>query len=221
MKRAGILGALGLGVLALAVYAGGPARGQEKGAAPKATGPTKVALVNLREVFKGYSKFNNLNDEVKKKVEEIEKVFKRKTETAQKLQEEYKDPKTPQKRKDALENELRLAKVELEDFKAKEQRNIMKMQDEQLTQLYREVDGVVRDYAQKNGIHMVLRYNEDWGEDYHKPENTVRRMHMSFWPMYFEDGLDITAAVRTAVNQKYAGGDAKPAKDVKPAGGMK
>jgi hypothetical protein len=60
----------------------------------------------------------------------------------------------------------------------------------------------------------VLRYNEDWGDDYNSPAKVVGRMNMPLWVMYYDKSMEITGTVAQLVNSKFGAAAAAA-----PAGG--
>jgi Skp family chaperone for outer membrane proteins len=208
-RKAGLLAILGLGALALGVYVGGavvaePPRAAGTPSTPSVLARTRIALVNLHEVFKNYRKFQVFREQLKAEADGYERVLKDKNQRLEALQNEYKKTETTQQRKDQIESEARTIKIEMEDVKQTATKKLTKIQDDQLTTIYLEVDQVVRDYAKGNEIDLVLRYNEEWTNDFYSPENVVRRLNMAFWPMYYDKSMDITNQVLDVLNRKYA-----------------
>jgi Skp family chaperone for outer membrane proteins len=230
--KLGFVGAAGLAAVALACYLGSGglpgsrAWAQNKTAAPGAPGApapsaaaarTRVAIVNLHEVVKSYTKYKTLRDQLKKKDEEYVEQLKNKQKRIEGLMNEAKDAKTTQKRKDDIEVEINQIKFEMQQIQKEAQKNIVKVQEEQLAQIYREVYQVVSEYCAANGIDLVMRYNEEWNDEYYQPAKVVGRMNMPFYPMYWDKALEITGPIAQALNYKYSA--APGGKDVVPASG--
>ncbi len=218
MKKLGILSGLGVAAVLVGLYAGGevaPAAAQNKGSTAAAR--TRVALLNIGEVFKNYKKFTKLRDELKAMDQKYVEMLKAKASRLEKMQEEYKTA-TAQK-KEQIESEAKHIKFEMEDIKAKAGKEIGKLQEEQLTLIYREVDQVVRELARDHGFDLVFRYNEDWDKDtYWTAPKVMARLNQPFWPMYYDSGLEITGQVVQLMNARLA---AAPAGTVVPASANK
>ena len=197
------------------LYAGGEVAevaAQNKPSAAAAR--TRVAIVNVGEVFKNYKKFTRLRDDLKALDQKYVDQLKNKSKRLETLQEEYKTATA--QRKEQIESEAKHIKFEMDDIKAKAGKEIGKMQEEQLTLIYREVDAVVRELARSDGIDLVFRYNEDWSEkEYWTAPKVMARLNQPFWPMYYDQGLEITGQVVQLMNQRYA--TAPPAGNVVPA----
>jgi Skp family chaperone for outer membrane proteins len=204
--------------VALSVCLGGTAIAQNKPAtgAPAsgsaALARTRIAFLNLNEVLKGYDKFKSLRDDLKQKDEMFLEQLKAKNKRAETLMAEQKDAKTTAQRREAIEQELKQIKFDMENIRGDAQKQIVKYQHEQLALMYREVYQVVSEYAAANGIDVVMQYNEEWNDEYHSPQRVVQRMNMTYWPMYYDKGMEITGPVATMLNQRFtaAAGAVKP-----------
>jgi Skp family chaperone for outer membrane proteins len=217
-RRTGFLVALTLGTAVLGMVLGGTVLAQPKAAAPGVVGRTRIVFLNLNEALKGYSKFKNLRDELKRKDEQFVNMLKNKQQRGETLGKELQDPKTTPQRKEAIEQELKQIKFDMENIRQDAQKQIIKYQQDELAKMYREVFQVVTEYAAANGIDMVLQYNEEWDDKYHDPQRVVQRMNMPFWPMHYDKSMEITSTVAQTLNQKFGGVAAAPAGA--PAGGV-
>jgi Skp family chaperone for outer membrane proteins len=217
---------LGLGAIALAGYFAGSAEAQQSNAPaaqPSVLGRTRVAFINLHEVLKHYHKYTAHREVLKAKDQEYVNTLKAKQQRLEALAKEAKDEKTTQARKEQIEKEAKQIQFDMNEIKAEAQKTLVKYHDENVAQIYREVYQVVTQYAQANGIDVVLRYNEDWGEDYHTPQKVVGRMSLPFFPMYYHPSLEITGPVRDELNKRFASAAPAPAagSGVVPAGANK
>jgi Skp family chaperone for outer membrane proteins len=216
VKRA--ISLVGLTVVTAVVGAvlGGTVLAQPKTAAPSVLGRTRVAFLNLNESLKNYGKFKALRDELKRKDEQFLEMLKNKQKRGESLVTEQKDPKTTPARKEAIEQELKKIKFDMDEIRADAQKQIIKYQSEELAKLYREVYAVVTEYATANGIDIVMQYNEEWNDEYHSPQRVVQRMNMAFWPMYYDKSMDITGTVASTLNQRYTANAAPAAPPAAP-----
>lgn len=182
---------------------------------------TRIAVLNLQEVMKNYPKYKNLQADLKGKDEAYVNKLKGIEANMKSLQEKFQNPATPQAEKETLQKQLMHQRVEMESITNDAKRELIKYHDESMVRIYFEVDQVVRDYCTTNGIDMVFRFNEDWNkENYGKTEYVIRRLSMPFWPMYFDNDLNITFRVSDILNRKFqaAGGAAGAPGGVVPAG---
>jgi Skp family chaperone for outer membrane proteins len=167
--------------------------------------PVRVAFVNMQEVMKLYPRYKALQDELKKKDDEYLNMVKSKNGRAEALQKEYQTT-TDEKKRAAIEQDLRQLKLEIETIVADAKKTLAKYFDEQVAQIYVEFYSAVAEVAKSNGFDVVWRYNEDWTqENYNKPENIVRRaMSNPVFPMFYDQKkLDVTYRVVQYLSQKY------------------
>lgn len=202
-SRTAFLVALTLGTAALGMFLGGTVLAQPKNPAPGANTRTRIGFLNLNECLKGYSKFTNLRDELKKKDEGFVAMLKNKQQRAEALVKQSQDMKTTPAEKEKIEAELKQIKFDMENIRNDAQKQIIKYQQEELAKMYREVFQVVTEYAASNGIDLVLQYNEEWDKSYHEPQRVVQRMNMPFWPIHYDKSMEITGAIAQTLTQKF------------------
>ena len=78
-------------------------------------------------------------------------------------------------------------------------------QDQMLVQIYREIHDAVKAYSQANGIHVVLQYSDSLDpSEFFMSANIQRKfkgsMAGAYVPLYIADGVDISQAVVTMLN---------------------
>lgn len=210
MKHGGIVAVCGL-ALAAGVYVGNTVTAQGNPGAASVVARTRIAFVNINEVIKAYPKYNNLQEVVKQKDKFYMDKLRALDDKLKELQKAYQNPSTPQPERDKIEAQARLIKADMENITNEAKKDMIKFHDDNMAQIFMEIDTVVREYASTNGIDVVFRYSEDWNkETYHKPENIVRRMTIPIWVMYKDNNLDITQAVSKNLNNRFANAAAQP-----------
>jgi len=206
-----------MAAVGVAVYIGSQLWAQQPGqpGAGAAPASTKVGLVNLSQVIQGYKKFKTYQDELKKLVEPFQKKDEEIVEGLKKAQKALEDPKTAGKDRedwDGYKTQLLRAR---EDLTNKVKKELAKKSDEQIVQLYKEVEEAVKGYAAPNGYHVVLQYNdapspnEKLNPGY--IQRKLERAGGACMPMYIAGGLDISNDIINNLNQRYdAQGGATP-----------
>lgn len=167
--------------------------------------PVRVGFVNMQEVLKLYPRYKSLQDELKKKDDEFMGLVRKKQAKMDELQKEY-TTTSDQKRKDAIEAEVRSIKMEIDTIAADAKKTLGKYFDEEVAKIYVEFYGAVAEVAKTNGFDIVWRYTEDWNKDtYSKPESIVRRMAANpIFPMFYDrERYDITYRVVSYLAAKY------------------
>jgi Skp family chaperone for outer membrane proteins len=202
----------GLLALAATAYVGTRLWAQGTGT-PAAPAQTRIAFVNIEIVFQNYTKAKNY----KKEMEDAVAPFRAEAEKLKadmiKWQRELDDPTSPTKipdfNKERWAEGIKANKRKLEDLSAQVGKVIGKKNEEQVTQLYKEVNDMVQRHAAQNGFHAVLCYGESTKLSPLGFENISRKVQgmegtgcLSF--MYVAPGLDISQAVTDALNRNYS-----------------
>jgi Skp family chaperone for outer membrane proteins len=169
------------------------------GAAAK---PLKIAIVNLPLIIKKYKKFDVYDGQLKKFVEEARV----KEETVRKelihLQEEA---QRGTEDKSGLEDKITAKKRELEDLGKALQKEFLKRQQEQIVQLYQEIEDMVKRLAVSNGWSLVLQYGDvvDPKDKYNPRMIQHKMLDAICTPMYAADGIDVSEVVVKYLNEAY------------------
>jgi Skp family chaperone for outer membrane proteins len=178
---------------------------------PSVMGRTRVGFVNLHEVLKGYTKYVNLRDELKRRDEGFVNTLKVKQAKLEDLNKELRAPGTTPARKDAIDKEMKQIQFDMNVLKQDAEKELVKYHNDNVAQIYREVYQVVQDYAQQNQIDVVMRFNEDWGKDYYEPAKVVARMSIPYFPMYYHTSLEMTGPVKDTLNARFSAAATPPA----------
>ncbi len=210
------------GVAAMAaVYLGSQLLAQQPGTPAAPPAQTRVAFVNIVTVFQNYQKANIYKAE-------MERLIKPKQAEAEQLRQEMikwdsdmRDPKFDPAKKEQWTKGILNNKRRLEDLQAEMAQVLGKKNEEQLVQLYSEINEAVKAHAAAQGFHIVLAYGENTKLGSNNIANIARKiqgMEVALVPMYFHPGLEISMAVAEALNRQYP-----PAagQSLTPAGGFK
>jgi len=210
--------------LALVAFVGShaSAQGQPGTAVPPVTRPatpqTKIALLNLTYVVKGYKKYQTFQNELKAKAMQYETGIKDKAARIETLTKEASNPATEGAAREAKEKEIRDLKRQIEDVQMAGRTELEKFQGDMMVQFYKEVRDASQRHALANGFELVFHYNDATTQaDYDSPANINRKMNSSgLMPFYWAPGMDISAAVLDALNQHYKPTGAAPVTPVQP-----
>jgi len=180
--------------------------------AASAQAQTKIAVINVGEVFQKY-------DKAKQYKAELEKVLEPKKAEAETLKKQIMDWKKALETPDFVKKEDRskyeqamLANVrKIEDIDRQLKPQIAKLQETQIVSLYRDLCSAVEGVAKANNIHLVLAYG-DVTEDRFNIFNINRLMNGmdlgSTTPIFFDPSVNITQQVADTLNHHHraAGG---------------
>jgi len=203
----------GLLALAATAYVGTRLWAQGTGT-PAAPAQTRIAFVNIEIVFQNYTKAKTYKEEMEKTVAPFRAEAEKLKADMMKWQRELEDPtsatKIPDFNKERWAEGVKANKRKLEDLSAQVGKMVGKKNEEQVTQLYKEVNDMVQRHAAQNGFHAVLCYGESTKLSPLGFENISRKVQgmegtgcVSF--MYMAPGLDISQAVTDALNRNYSG----------------
>src|SRR5207249_4208309 len=99
-------------------------------------------------------------------------------------------------------------KRRLEDIKRDYRLKYTKKTEEQLTQLYREVNDAIRSHAAMGGFTVILAYGEPPDQDLLSFANISRKTNAidlgAIVPIYVANGLDISQSVLDSLNRGLA-----------------
>jgi Skp family chaperone for outer membrane proteins len=220
-----ILIVAGIAALGTAAYFGTQLAAQTTGGAPAANAGTRVAVVNVGTVFAKYEKAQEFKIQLQKLVE----PYKTKAEGWRKEMIQYDeaikrgDNKVDGKAyaKEALEKAILERKRALEDMDREVRNLIGTKQEQQLVQLWKEINEGIRTYGQQRGFHMVFGYGDPIeAKDLETFANINRKMQGmdlgAVCPLYVANGLDISDEVVASLNARHKQSNPAP---ITPASG--
>jgi len=207
-----------LATLGIAAYVASQLSAQTPATAPAAAAPSnvKVGLVNLAYVFKGYNKYKTYSDEMEK----IRVQYEKKDTDLKKYIKQCSDfitPTSTQADKDKMDDYIKTAKRQMEDNANEFKKVAGTKSDQHMVQCYKEIEEGVKRYAAANGFHMICSYSEALTDvDKYSPADIQRKITGPFnsagvCPLYFVNGIDVSADVVNTLNQMYPAPAATPA----------
>lgn len=208
MKRTFVI--LG-GLLAVAVaYVGSALQAQQAGTQP-APAQTRVAFVNIVTVFQKYEKAKFFKAELEKKLEPFKSEAKKLNDEAEQWRDWVKkNPNLSPADRDKADKAILARKRRLEDINREVAKLVGQQNEQQVIQLYKEVNDAVTAYARANAFHAVLAFGDaDPAETdvftFANISRKVQGMEMGggVCPMYMAPGMDISQAVANTLNQHY------------------
>ncbi len=216
----------GLAALGVAVYVGSKLWAQAPGGGAAPPAQTRVAVINLLQVIKNYNKAKFYETEL----EETLKPYRAKAEKMKgdlvQWQTYLSDPKNQQIKqedRDKGEQSITSLKRQLEDLDKEARKAFGKKREQQVVQLYQEINEHVKAYAPSHGFHLVLAYGEPvTTADLFAAANIARKlegiqMGGACMPMYFAEGMDISGAIVETLNRAYPGAAAAAPAAATPA----
>jgi Skp family chaperone for outer membrane proteins len=199
--------------LGVAIYMGrlGAQNASQNGVAPPPQ--TKIALLNVTSVLKGYEKFKAFQEEMKSAAAGYQKVDADLTHQGEALYKEANTPTTTAERKEAIEQQLKELKRKAEDNKNVGTKALSKRQEQGITTIYLDIYHVAERIAKSRGFEMILQFNDLTDQrEYWSAQNIMRKLQApGCTPMYWNGGLEITQDVVTTLNSSYKTTAPRPA----------
>jgi Skp family chaperone for outer membrane proteins len=199
----------GFAALSVAACFGTSLVAQGGGGVPAAAGGTRIAVVNVGTVFTKYEKAKAFKEEL----QTIIKPYKDKADGWRKemisYQEMIQKSQFDKYKKEDLEKAILDRKRALEDMDRDVRNLVGKKQEDQLVQLWKEVNHGIQLYAKTRGFQIVLGYGDPMDpKEWDTFPNINRKMQGmdlgGVCPLYIADGIDISMDVVTSLNAAYS-----------------
>src|SRR5439155_24139382 len=126
-----------------------------------------------------YQKAQQLNTQIKNKVQYYSNKMNEKRTEVQRLQAELTKPTLAPQQKDQYEKDILRLQRELQDLDAQARKEIGKEQGDIAVQIFKEIEGVIQAVAVANGFDLVLSFPDATttdGGDMYSQDNVVRKM---------------------------------------------
>jgi Skp family chaperone for outer membrane proteins len=192
-----------MGVMTLAGAMGVLSLGQAQNPPPAGAPQTKVALINLMQVFKDYNKvtaFANDNKTTMQPYQDKAKFIHTQVEAHTKALE---DKNLIEAKRIEYEKNLKGYQRQWEDLQIEAKQVFSKKNEEQMLIVYKEIMDVAERYAAAHGFELVMHYNDlpKTSSDYYSPGNVSRKLQAgACMPMVIHPNLDITSGVVATLN---------------------
>jgi Skp family chaperone for outer membrane proteins len=180
---------------------------------PEPAPRTRIALVNLAEVSKAYSKVHAYSTENKKLMEPYSEKAKEIQGHIVTLVKALEDKELPIETREDLEKKLKVYQRKLDEVSHDAKMLYAKKDEEQMVIVYKEIMEAAQHYARKHDIDLVMHYNDVPPDqpDFYSPVNVSRKIHAGACiPMVIAPGMDISKTITAELNKKYDGAK-KPA----------
>lgn len=185
----------------------GAATGGAAAPAKSSSAPHKVALIDMAHVFKNYSKFSMLREDLKAKIQVSEDEAKQRATALQELQAKMKNFKENSDDFNAAEQQLAKASAEFEAFRRAAQRDFLKEESQIYHTVYMDVADAVAKYANYYNYTLVIRFNSE-ELDTDNAQKLIEGMNRQVVFHRAED--DITLSVTDYLNKKFGATAGKP-----------
>ncbi len=165
---------------------------------------TRIAVINLSEVIKGYDKWKTFQQSYKQAFEHFNVEFETRKKTGLGLKSDLGKLTPDDPNAEKIKQQLRELDRQVQDLGEEAKKYLGKMQDGFAVEVYREVNEAVEHYARANDIEMVMHFNDGvTAQDIMNPANVQRKLqNPACMPMYTAPGMNITASITEMLNQR-------------------
>ena len=182
----------------------------------KAT-PSRVAVIDMAEVFANYDRFEDVRKQLETEIEQNSAKSKEIVGRMQKLQQELQSGTFKQDSPEYLQRAADLNKLQT-DLKVEQttlSSKFMKKEAENYKAIYGEVTAAVKLFCEYRGYSMVIRYKQDAEAGSENPGEILQGMNKLV--VYNTPEDDITDAIIAYLDKNYAKSSGKPVRDQKAA----
>jgi Skp family chaperone for outer membrane proteins len=204
-----------MATLGVGVYLGSQVFAQQGGAGnhPSTSAEplrTRIAVVNLVQVLKKYSKFQSCDAELKQQITKAKEGLDPLEKQIRALQAKAQLPETPAADRETIKRDLERLTLQYREKAEDADKAFMKRSGELAVQIYKEVEDTVETFARHNAIELVLMYNDALksqpAEFYSAPYVQQRlKMPNAVMPLYVDPRMDITEAIAQMLNRRVSG----------------
>ncbi|QDV48769.1 OmpH family outer membrane protein [Gimesia fumaroli] len=160
----------------------------------------KVGLIDMAHVFKNYTKFTALREELKAEIQQSDAKAKAMAEKIQAVQKEMQDFKQGSPEYLAREKQLAQAASDFEAFRKVAQRDFLRKESRIYHTIYMEVTDTVKKYAKIYNYTLIMRFNRE-NLDTDDPKKLIQGMNRQV--VYHRADDDITLSVLDYLNRSY------------------
>jgi Skp family chaperone for outer membrane proteins len=195
------------GMLGLAVAIGVSSLGRAQNPPAPGGGPTlqtRIALINLAQVFKGYQKVTNFANENKQMLQPYQDKAKTISVQIEAHTKALEQKDLQEARRAELEKNRTAYTRQMEDLSNEAKLLFTKKNEEQMLIVYKEVMDAAQRYAVSHGYELVMHYNDvpTSSPEFYSAGNVSRKIQAGACiPMYTAPGMDITDGVIQMLNQ--------------------
>jgi Skp family chaperone for outer membrane proteins len=177
-----------------------PIRPQQRPAAPS-TSPHGIAVIDVTYILEHYSRLKQAMEVYKRDAQAAEDVLKKERDGIAKRAERLKTLKPGSPDFKAEEEAITKAESDWKLKVAAQRRDFAERESKNYLRAYQELSGVVKAYADRNGILLVLRFN---GAPIDPNNREMVQMEVFKMVMHYDKSIDITDPILAELNRSAA-----------------
>lgn len=201
MKRSRIVGAAiaTASLLILGGYRLAPVHAENTPNAQAGYQGIRIAVIDVGKVFKEYAKYKSLAENLKAEIETKEQELRSMEQVMRGKVESMKSITKPADR-DTVEKDVADMRFNFEKKKQSYRGELMQREADMYSTVYKELTDLLKAYCQENGIHVVLRLQEEAND----PQAVMHMLNRQV--VYSHQNLDLTDVIIQGMNQRVKAG---------------
>ncbi len=178
---------------------------------------SSVAVIDLKQVFEGHTRFQAMRDQLMRDVEGAENTVKARQEELRAMVEQLREfrPGTPDYKK--MEADVANRQADLKVDISIQKKDFMEREAKIHYYIYQEVLQEIRHFAGQRGLSLVMRVNTQEVKD-ENPQQILQELNKPV--VFFSKTIDITSPILTTLNQRAGGRAPAAAAAVPPRQGV-
>jgi outer membrane protein len=180
----------------------------QRAAAQESPPPTRIAVVNVAEIFQNYTRAKEGNKEMEAALAPYKQALAKLQEEKTKLQDQVRDGKLDTEEKAAAVKKQISVQRQIEDLTAEAQKIGTKKTEQMMIDLYADVQAAIARHAEAQKFDLVLAYSEAPKLEQMTALNINRKLMAArnggVVPMFIHPRIDITQAVLKSLNESWA-----------------
>jgi Skp family chaperone for outer membrane proteins len=177
--------------------AGPPVGGPARPAAPAASAGTSVVVIDVAFIYKNHNRFNQTMLDIKSDIEKFEAYVRKKQTDFKSLGEALGTFNAGSPEYKQKEEELARLQSDLQVEVGLKRKEFLQQEARVYFRVYKEIEAEVKNFSERNGINLVLRYNRDEMKEDDR-QSVLAGVNRA---VVYQQGRDITELVLKALNQ--------------------
>lgn|GEM_PF-1132512 len=161
-----------------------------------------IAVIDLKQVFEGHTRFQAMRDQLMRDVEGAENTVKAQQEELRGMVEQFREYRqgTPEYKK--MEADIANRQADLKVDISIRKKDFMEREAKIHYHVYQEVLQEIQHFATQRGLNLVMRVNTEEVKD-GNPQQILQELNKPV--VYFNKAIDITYPILNTLNQRAGG----------------
>jgi Skp family chaperone for outer membrane proteins len=168
-----------------------------------------MAIIDTNHIYQNHVRYQTLITDVKRDMMALQNQAENERKSLIEMTNKLKDYKKNSPDYKTLEEEITRKQAALQAKFSLEEKNILERRAKILYDVHQEMAYYVKDYAERNGIKLVIRFTGDLVQNTNDPDEISRELNKLV--MHYSPSIDITKVILDACNRTAAPQATRPA----------